>query len=998
MKHNPLKVACLGASCLPAVIALILTGPLWASAQSEPQPDSPSTPAIAPDFATSRKQADKSLAALGEQITYTILLTNTGNDKAVSVVAVDTLPDGVLADVPGVSASAGSVTGTPNLITWTGGLLTGTGAIITIPVIISTCEPNLVNSVYISDPGLQTVSVVTASSAEGFERYASLPLEWGQTDVVGPLADWTQTALGKHPAISPHSGSGMARFNSFEVAAGLAARLYTRLLDFPGGYEPRLSFWVYHDPAYPTQGDSIQPQISVDGGATYTSVGSLVLRHSPIEGWQQHVVSLAGYAGQSNVRLGFLGTSGFGNDIYLDDIQMLYPPGNVNVTVQPSLVRVAGQPVTFTSEVNAEAAHWRRYWDFGDGAPIEVSNTLTRVYTVAGDFTATLQICGVNVYEQALTVLAAREVSLASVGEHLLGQSAYFTATPIVGSLPVTYVWAFGDGFVTQSGHVISHTFATAGVYTPVVTITNGFDWITATTSVRVMNGLAVLESSGDHLLGAAAYFTATADTGSAPVTYTWNLGDGVVVLADRWLSYTYSAAGNYTVVVSVTTGFETITATTSVHVLPVSDVSVTVGLAHGTHVRVGRPYTLSAQIRNEGPSPVASATLRSWTTPSDALAVTADGSVGNCAANGAQVNCSGIAIGVSGTAYISIRVTPGTVAVYTTTFELLADEYDPDSTGHTAEITAEVQLSQIFLPSAINRSPFVPDVPVLNPIVNAPTYEDVYAVTWTLVPGSVTYVLQQATNAAFTMAITAYVGTGTSRNITDAAPGAYYYRVKAVSALGNLGWSNVQSVEVKLPGVPGLQPIAAPPAGVGAYGVTWSQGQRAAYYFLQESTNDLFAVDAVTYTLAMTSWQVLDKSPGIYYYRVRSVNRVGQSAWSATRSVLVRSNPYNGLWSGTTSQGRLVQFEISNGLLIRIRFGYAVQSCSGEINYILQPSLPVSGSSFSLSRLESAREYVFSGAFSAASQATGQVLLTLYDSACNQQTRITWSASKIAP
>lgn len=482
------RLAALVVSLLPATIALTAAAPLLVYARAE----APQSPMVAPSFVASTKYADKSLVTLGEQMTYTVLVSNSGGAKAALVTAVDILPDGVLADVPGINASAGEVTATASTVTWTGGLFAATGALITIPVVVDACEPDLVNTVVISDPALPAMVTVTHSTREGFERAAMLPLEWGQMVVVSPPAGtspgWTQTALGKNPAISPRSGAGMARFNAYDVASGASARLYTRRLSFPAGYEPRLSFWMYHDAGFPASADSLQIQISLDDGATFTNVGPLFLRFSAVEGWRQHIISLADYAGQNGVRLGFLGVSRFGNDIYVDDIALLTPPQHVSVTVQPSLVRAVGLPVTFTASVNPETDRWEPRWSFGDGTPEQAGSSVTRVYSLAGQFTATVRMCGVEVYSQPLTVLPDPLVRLSSSGDHLLGSRAWLTATAIVGSLPVTYLWNLGDGLFTQtSSHLLSHTYSVAGVYSPVVTLTNGQESVSATIAVRVL-------------------------------------------------------------------------------------------------------------------------------------------------------------------------------------------------------------------------------------------------------------------------------------------------------------------------------------------------------------------------------------------------------------------------------------------------------------------------------------------------------------------------------
>ncbi len=74
---------------------------------------------------------------------------------------------------------------------------------------------------------------------------------------------------------------------------------------------------MYHDTGYTTSADKIQPQVSTNG-STWTSVGTAINRYDGSTGWKQHTVSITTYKG-STVYLGFLATSAYGNNIYLDD-------------------------------------------------------------------------------------------------------------------------------------------------------------------------------------------------------------------------------------------------------------------------------------------------------------------------------------------------------------------------------------------------------------------------------------------------------------------------------------------------------------------------------------------------------------------------------------------------------------------------------------------------------------------------------------------------------
>jgi parallel beta-helix repeat protein len=77
----------------------------------------------------------------------------------------------------------------------------------------------------------------------------------------------------------------------------------------------------------------------------------------------------------------------------------------------------------------------------------------------------------------------------------VLGNATSFT-TFARGGGSITYMWDFGDNSPTASGTTVTHTYATVGIYTALVTATNGAYTLTATTPVTV--GLALCFATPD--------------------------------------------------------------------------------------------------------------------------------------------------------------------------------------------------------------------------------------------------------------------------------------------------------------------------------------------------------------------------------------------------------------------------------------------------------------------------------------------------------------------
>jgi hypothetical protein len=143
---------------------------------------------------------------------------------------------------------------------------------------------------------------------------------WSQVDTSGTAGTWTFAASSTYPTTTPHGGTKLAKFNSYNAASGSQTRVY-RASGFAvaSSYTTvTLSFWMYHDTGYTTYNDRIQPQVSVNG-TTWTNVGSAISRYNGSTGWAQVTLDLSAYKGQT-VYLGFLGISAYGNNITLDDV------------------------------------------------------------------------------------------------------------------------------------------------------------------------------------------------------------------------------------------------------------------------------------------------------------------------------------------------------------------------------------------------------------------------------------------------------------------------------------------------------------------------------------------------------------------------------------------------------------------------------------------------------------------------------------------------------
>jgi uncharacterized repeat protein (TIGR01451 family) len=195
---------------------------------------------------------------------------------------------------------------------------------------------------------------INAILREGFDGSTFPPTNWGQTPIVGTSV-WDRQAFGTNPPILPHSGGWIARWNSYNITSGNQTRLYTLIFSLAGTTAPVARFYMSHDNGYSTYNDNIQPQISTDGGSTWTNLGAPIPRYNAaytLPGWGYHITSLAAYIGQTNVRFGFLATSAMGNNIFLDDVVIGDPEPAFDASRKAAPLWVQqGSPITYTVSI-----------------------------------------------------------------------------------------------------------------------------------------------------------------------------------------------------------------------------------------------------------------------------------------------------------------------------------------------------------------------------------------------------------------------------------------------------------------------------------------------------------------------------------------------------------------------------------------------------------------------------------------------------------------------
>ncbi len=196
-----------------------------------------------------------------------------------------------------------------------------------------------------------------------------------------------------------------------------------------------------------------------------------------------------------------------------------------------------------------------------------------------------------------LTTPEAIQAGFSSNSPIMVGDTAVFTNTT-TGQQPISYEWEFGDGNTSTDEHP-THVYAAPGTYTVTLTATNDFETAVVTGSF-VVNPEALTAgfvSNSPITVGDTAVFTNTT-TGSGPITYTWDFGDGGGSNETN-PTHLYAEPGTYSVVLTATNDFETAVITDTFVVNPVPLVAA---FSSNSPITVGGTAVFTNSTTGSGP------------------------------------------------------------------------------------------------------------------------------------------------------------------------------------------------------------------------------------------------------------------------------------------------------------------------------------------------------------------------------------------------------------
>jgi len=238
--------------------------------------------------------------------------------------------------------------GTVKTHAWTGSLASLAVTTVTLPAQTTANGPHALQ-VWTSNPnGVSDMNQLNDSAAVNFSidtKLSSLPVSQDFESATWPPVDWHVTGsdymLSSYGAGGFGASSKSLKADFLNVQSGSASLISTQLNMSALTPPLTLNFAVAYAP-YDNSGqypDSLKVKVSPDCGLTwqvvYAKTGSVLATAAALstgpfvptsQQWRREYVNLASYAGK-NVLISFEAVTGYGNNLYLDDINIINAVG-----------------------------------------------------------------------------------------------------------------------------------------------------------------------------------------------------------------------------------------------------------------------------------------------------------------------------------------------------------------------------------------------------------------------------------------------------------------------------------------------------------------------------------------------------------------------------------------------------------------------------------------------------------------------------------------------
>lgn len=354
---------------------------------------------------------------------------------------------------------------------------------------------------------------------EGFQATTFLPPGWIANNLWNDNIYWERkTGIGGFG-----TSTACAMFNNYDYnAPGEKDEMRTPKFNFTHVGSARLRFDVAYARYDASYSDTLEVRMSVDCGTSWTQIykkggSSLSVLSSDYTSqfipssteWRRDTIDIStATAGQGSVMFSFVNNGHFGQAIYLDNINLVFPTPTLS-TVNNSSVCV-NNPSTFS---NSSVGAVNYTWTFQGGSPA-TSTVGTPTVTYGTPGTYTLSLTGIN---NTLTSTLIKTITVISPPAIVPTSSAYCSGSTYTlnGNGATSYTWSSASApDVTGAGFVFTPTVNSN--YT--LTGSNGACSSTGIYTVNVIPGVTLSVTDQTICPGSTATLSA-----SGANTYSWN-------------------------------------------------------------------------------------------------------------------------------------------------------------------------------------------------------------------------------------------------------------------------------------------------------------------------------------------------------------------------------------------------------------------------------------------------------------------------------------------
>ncbi len=432
-----------------------------------------------------------------------------------------------------------------------------------------------------------TLSNSTAFSqviqSEGFNSAIFLPTGWSAAPVGSSTNSWTRSTAGTFPTCAPHSGAGMARYNSRVSTAGSMQTIATPAFDNSqlGANVSHISLWIFRNDTLPAAYDTLNVMVNTTADTTGAITIGTIARSRQLaipdtqatNGWYQYIFTIPSTFNTATNYLLFRGVTQSGGNtgyrIFIDDIAWeTYPalcsgtPTAGTITAGTSLIcggsgstnLILNGATTGFAGINYQ---WQSasvsggpYTNFGTSVMVINSGTLTSTTYFRCKVTCTAS--NDSVFTPEITVRV--NPNAAPVVNVTPASATYCTnsgVTPmLIASGAATYTWAPAQGLSSTTTDTVFASPTNSTTYLVTGYDTFGcFDTATVRVSVQGTPTVTATPTNVTSCLGDSISLSAASTGiggGGTTVNYLWSPGGltGATVKVPVDSSITYYVTG----------------------------------------------------------------------------------------------------------------------------------------------------------------------------------------------------------------------------------------------------------------------------------------------------------------------------------------------------------------------------------------------------------------------------------------------------------------------